>query len=189
MPTSPRKGTAQSAPLPAAPALSPLTALPTQLQASSAAAALHAQEQLLSSLPLPHKLKGAANTTAAVHAAYLDLAARFLPPHFIHSNMNDAAATERLCGLLLANGTRVVLVGNGPLSDDDRAAIDAAPTVVRFNDLYQMRRGERNTLWVLTTSQVQASTFRKANKLAKGARAALLFTNRAIQPADEVAAA
>ena len=145
--------------------------------------------QLLASLPLPHKLKGAVNTKTAVHAAYLDLAARFLPPHFIHSNMNDAAATEHVCGLLLANGTRVALVGNGPLSEHDHAAIDAAPTVVRFNDLYHMRRGERITLWVLTTSQVQASTFRTANRLAKGAHAALLFTNRAIQPADEVTAA
>ncbi|EFN52341.1 hypothetical protein CHLNCDRAFT_139162 [Chlorella variabilis] len=103
--------------------------------------------------------------------------------------MNDAAATEHVCGLLLANGTRVALVGNGPLSEHDHAAIDAAPTVVRFNDLYHMRRGERITLWVLTTSQVQASTFRTANRLAKGAHAALLFTNRAIQPADEVTAA
>ena len=156
-----------------------------------AAAANHSLTiyQLLASLPLPHKLKGVVNTTAAVHAAYLDLANHFLPPHFIHSNMNDAAATERLCGLLLANGTRVALVGNGPLGDGDRTAINAAPTVVRFNNLVHKRNHERFTLWVITTSQVQASAFPKVSKLATGARAALLFSNPDLEPANELEAA
>ena len=152
-------------------------------QAPAAANHTIAIHQLLAGLALPHKLAGTANSMAAVHAAYLDLAARFLPPHFIYSHLNDAATTERVCGLLLANGTRVALVGNGPLSEHDRAAIDAAPTVVRFNLMDNVRAGERTTVWGIN-DVVHAAVYLKRRKWAPGAGTVLLFCNTRIEAAQ-----
>jgi hypothetical protein len=43
----------------------------------------------------------------------------------------------------------IAVVGNGPISEADRAAIEAHQVVVRFNDVNFMRRGERVTLHVV----------------------------------------
>lgn len=48
---------------------------------------------------------------------------------------------------------RVCAVGNGPLSDADREAVAQCPFVVRFNDLKNMRPGERIDLHVLREAE------------------------------------
>lgn len=51
---------------------------------------------------------------------------------------------------LNSNGTRyrVAVVGNGPLRDEDRTLIAAYRNIIRFNDLKNMRPGERTTVHV-----------------------------------------
>lgn len=64
---------------------------------------------------------------------------------------------DRLLALLLStarlnlssfDGT-IAVVGNGPISEGDRAAIEAHRVVVRFNDANYIREGERTTLRVV----------------------------------------
>jgi hypothetical protein len=44
---------------------------------------------------------------------------------------------------------RVCVVGNGPMSELDRAAIGACPFVIRFNDMKNVHKGEPTSLLVL----------------------------------------
>ena len=65
----------------------------------------------------------------------------------------SATSTPQKCGRVVAEtftyGYGTCVVGNGPLSDNDRRNISHCETVVRFNDLRNMQRGERVDVHVI----------------------------------------
>ena len=61
--------------------------------------------------------------------------AQLWDPAVLVPNANfTVGSTRQLCSMLTGQGARdIAVVGNGPLSDDQRAASNAADRVVRFN--------------------------------------------------------